>query len=165
MAPKLFNSTLDDVAQAFDREARKRRWGWPISTASGTKYICLICFADNYWLITTSPAELQKANACWQGLLEAAGWHTPVSDMCYATTAEDDGYINLKIHYKGEEVKRMPRAEGFKALGTQITFVTRHDAELARRIKAGWASFHKNRDVLCCKAAPLKRRLKFLEKL
>ena len=25
-----------------------------------------------YWLITTSPAELQKASTCWQGLLEAA---------------------------------------------------------------------------------------------
>ncbi len=127
-----------------------------------TRYVCLLCFADNYWLVATSPSELEEANSYWQGLLLSAGWHTPIDELKYATTASDTDFTH-DIYFNGEVIKRVPRGEGFKALGTQITFVTRHDVEFERRIKAAWASFGKNSAALCCKSAPLKQRLKFLD--
>ena len=29
VAPKLFNITLDELASRFDKEAQRRKWGWP----------------------------------------------------------------------------------------------------------------------------------------
>jgi hypothetical protein len=161
LAPKLFNATLDILSQEFDIEAKRREWGYPILKNGSKSYICLLLFADNYWIIATSPTELQEANDYWQNLLLSAGWHTPAADMRYATTAEDHEH-KKDIIFKGRVIERVSRQSGFKALGTQITFVTRHDVELQRRFKAAWASFFKNSDVLCCKAAPLRKRLDFM---
>ncbi len=162
MAPSLFNITLDDVAIAFEKTARRRKWGWPVSGLSGTFHLCLLLFADNYWIIATSIQELQAANDHWQSLLNAAGWETPASELCYATTADDGNFADKPIYSGGTVIQRKSRAEGFKALGTQITFSCRDDKELERRFKAAWCSFHKHADILCCGAAPMKNRLDFL---
>ena len=161
LAPKLFNATLDILSQDFDKEAKRKKWGYPIQRHGKIFNICLLCFADNYWIIATSPKELQEANDHWQGLLLSAGWHTPAEDMRYASTAEDHEH-KTDITFKGKVVERVSRHVGFKALGTQITFVTRHDVEFQRRIKAAWAAFFKNTDILCCKVAPVRKCLDFL---
>jgi hypothetical protein len=162
MAPKLFNITLDGLAVIFDKEAQRRRWGWPIDMYGKSKHICLVLFADNYWIVATSPKELQEANRYWQDLLLTYGWHTPVADTRYGTTAEDFEYLN-DITYNDIAIPRVSRAVGFKALGTYLTFVTRHDVEFNRRINSAWGAFNKNKVVLCCKKAPIAQRLKFLQ--
>ncbi len=47
LAPKLFNVTLDVIAKQFDKEASRRRWGWPLKVFGKTIYMCLTCFADH----------------------------------------------------------------------------------------------------------------------
>jgi hypothetical protein len=165
LAPKLFNITLDELAERFNRKALTMRWGWPIKGARGNTYICLLLFADNFWIVATSPKELQNANDYWQQLLKEAGWHAPVTELCYCSTAFDDQFIEQKVYSEGIVITRRPRAVGFKALGTQLTFTCRDDEELDRRIKAAWCSFFKHRDILCCRIAPLKGRLIFLNKV
>jgi hypothetical protein len=165
LAPKLFNITLDELAEKFEKRAQSMRWGWPIKGPRGNTYICLLLFADNYWIIATSPAELQNANDYWQNLLREAGWHTPASELCYCSTAFDDQFTTQKVYSEGIEVERRLRAEGFKALGTQVTFTCRDDKELERRFKAAWCSFNKHKDILCCKIAPIAGRLDFLHRV
>ena len=164
-APKLFNCTLDDVAFKFDKMAKRKKWGWPINSNGVSTHLCLLLFADNYWLICTSPQELQNANAYWQQCLEEAGWHTLPQDLKYGSTMRDDQMTKSVVTHRGEVITRVPRAEGFKALGTQITFNNRNDAELVRRIRAAWGAFHKHSDILCCRHADLGKRLRFFQKV
>ncbi len=165
LAPHLFNIALDDVASEFEKTARRRKWGWPMQGPNGIIHLCLLLFADNYWILATSIQELQAANDHWQDLLNRAGWRTPVEELCYATTADDELFGDQVLYSGGLAVQRRPRAEGFKALGTQITFTCRDDRELERRIKAAWGAFHKYSDILCCRAAPIVGRLSFMHKV
>ena len=73
-------------------------------------------FADNYWIIATSPTELEEANDLWQSLLCEYSWHTDVSDMTYGTTAEYAHFL-ASVLFEGRAIRRTPRGEGFKVLG------------------------------------------------
>ena len=88
--------------------------------------MAIICFADNYWLIATSPSELQAMTTAWMDILGRLGWHTPFDEMTYATTAEDNQY-KFDIFHEGNIIQRATRKEGFKVLGTIMTFINRFD--------------------------------------
>ena len=163
-APNLFNISLDLTATRFCKIAERRKWGYPLRKSWENTYICLLLFADNYWIIATSPQELQDANDCWQSMLKEDGWFTPPGELRYCTTAQYDEF-RAEIRSEGKPIERVSRRTGFKALGTQITFNNRNDVELDRRIRAAWGAFHKNANVLCCKAANLGRRLQFLQRI
>ena len=165
MAPKLFNLTLDQVAVKFENEAKRRKWGWPITVDGRTSHLCLILFADNYWLICTSAKELQDANDFWQKCLKEAGWHTPANELRYGTTLQDDAKASGPVFHNGIQIEHVPRAKGFKALGTQLTFDNRQDAELDRRISAGWGAFYKHAEILCCRSVDLRKRLHYMTKV
>ena len=68
----------------------------------------------------------------WLGLLRDLGWDTPIGELTYTTTARDEDFTN-PIYIDGKKVKRTSRDEGFKALGTKITFNISFDVELAFR--------------------------------
>ena len=156
--------TLEDVASEFERTAQSKKWGWPYKSGNKSKYLCLLLFADNYWLIATSPSELQPANEEWQRLLNLYGWHTPVTELRYGTTLKDEQTLG-DVRYAGKVIKRVTRASGFKVLGTILTFNNRNDVELERRIKSAYSSFYKYKRVLCCKSACLHKRLACLRKV
>jgi ribonuclease HI len=161
-APYLFNQVLDEAAYKMTTHIQRMKWGWPITINGKTEYIGILIFADNYWLIGTSPAELEAMNTYWQNLLKSIGYHTPVCEMRYSSTAQDDQYLRAVLFNK-ETVKRESRQVGFKVLGTQLTFNNRNDAELVRRIKAAWGAFFKHADILCCKAVPMFKRLRYFK--
>ena len=56
-------------------------------------------------------------------------------------------------------------ADAERYLGRKLTLDTYHEAELANRIAAGWASFHKNKHVLSNRNCSLGRRLKAFDAL
>ena len=99
-----------------------------------------------------------KANDCWQSLLREYGWHTDGDDLTYGTTALDADFLT-PVLFEGEPIKRTPRAVGYKVIGIMLTFNNRSDLELERRIRAAWCAFHKNAQVLCCKACPISKRI------
>ena len=47
-----------------------------------------------------------------------------------------------------------------KYLGRKLSFNDTHETELANRIAAGWAAFHKNKSELCSKSYKLEDRVK-----
>jgi hypothetical protein len=97
---------------------------------------------------------------CWQSLLREYGWHTDVADMTFGSTAEDSEYTQPVTH-EGKRISRCSRKDGYKVLGTILTFINRFDKELERRIRAAWCAFHKNKVVLCSKSSPLSKRLSY----
>jgi hypothetical protein len=159
-APHIFNMTLDQIATRFTAIAKEKKWGWPYKVGANTELIALLLFADNCWIIATSPSELQQANGCWQSLLQEYGWHTETEDLTYGTTSEDGEHLQPILH-NGKTVKRCLRDKGFKVLGTMLTFNNKNDLELERRIRAAWNAFYKNRLALCSKESPLTKRLEY----
>ena len=60
------------------------------------------------------------------------------------------------------EVPRASRKVGFKALGVLISFDNQFCCELEARIASAWRGFYKFYDILCCRSAPIKKRLSLL---
>lgn len=156
-APAVFNCVLDDIAEQFCRKANEKNWGIKLG---GGQRLSLLLFADNFWLVATSPRELAEMSTLWMTLLSGAGWQAPIQEMTWCTTASDAQ--NFSVEVSGVRVHRALRSVGFKALGVQITFDNQFTVELKRRIKSAWHSFYKYMDILCCKSAPIAKHLKLL---
>jgi len=160
-APALFNLALDRILFKFEQAAQRHKWGLPIRRAGKTYYCAILAFADNYWILATSPKEGRVALSFWLECLESMGWHTPIEEICYCTTAQDDQFTApILIHDK--TVNRISRKVGYKVLGTFITFDNQFDVELRRRISAAWGAFFKFKPLLCCSLITLKTRLTIL---
>ena len=76
------------------------------------------------------------------------------------TTAADDQHFAISA--EGQVLKRALRKEGFKALGTKITFDNAFESELYARIAKAWRAFFKYKDLLCCRDCTIHKRLKLL---
>ena len=103
---------------------------------------------------------LQQMNECWPDLLQSYGRHVPPEKITWCTTEADAN--PAQVNHKGVALTRAPRAKGFKALGVQITFDARYSCEVRLRIQKAWATFFANRDMLCDRRAPLRKRVRFL---
>ena len=116
-----------------------------------------------YFIWPSLHAELQAITIHWLSLLKKHGWHTPLDEICYSTTAFDWQYTN-DIIISDEVIKRIPRKTGFKVLGTFITFDNAFDVELVRRIAASWSAFSKFASLLKCREISLESRLRMFAK-
>ena len=96
-------------------------------------------------------------------MLERYGWIVPDKDLTFCTTGPDENSYNVKC--RGLDIKRTARADGFKALGCQVTFNNRFEKELDNRIATAWAAFYKHGDILRCKAVPFGKRYRLLQNL
>ncbi len=147
-APMIFNLVLDTIAETFIKTAIQKGWGKKLQDGS---WVNLIMFADNYWLVATSAQMLTLMTREWLSLLERVGWETPVEELSWCTTADDD--INLKIIVNDKLVRRPKRGEGFKVLGTMVTFDNNFDVEIENRLARTSATFSANGDLLGCASA------------
>ena len=65
-APFIFNNALDGPIRKLNALAQKREWGIKVQDSEGdTIFICILLFADNYWLISTSPEESRNILTAW----------------------------------------------------------------------------------------------------
>ena len=69
-APMIFNMTLDTVADKFLVAVGTKEWGMRICDDS---WVSLILFADNYWLVATSPTMLSAMTNEWLRFLGEVG--------------------------------------------------------------------------------------------
>ena len=77
-APRILNIALDEPLVKFHELAQRRKWGISLRGPDGRAYfLAIICFADNYWLLATSPGELRQMITTWLDCLMGCGWHTP----------------------------------------------------------------------------------------
>ena len=157
-APALFNATLDVPAVAFQKKARQEGWGYKLD---GNTNLSLVLFADNFWLVATSPDELNKMLRYWLELLADFGWQVPLEEATWCATAPDDN-THWRVAIDSHTVPRSARKIGFKALGVILTFDNSCGGELEARIAAAWRAFYKFKDVLCCKGSDIGRRYKLL---
>ena len=97
----------------------------------------------------------------WLEMLEEFGWHTPLDEITYGTTALDQDFIKPLV-IRNTEILRTPRKTGFKVLGTHLTFDNQDDVELDRRISGAWGAFHKFAPLLVCPVVPVEKRLEVL---
>jgi hypothetical protein len=156
--PAYFNAALDLPAGRFYNMAQKLKWGWRLQ--NGT-YIAIILFADNFWLVARSAVQLRVMITEWLKLLREYGWDSPVAEMKWATTCTEAQFKG-KIIIDGVEIPQAARDEGFRALGTYITFNGRNGCELSARIARAWQAFAKYANILCNREVGMEIRLKML---
>ena len=66
--------------------------------------------------------------------------------------------------YMDKLVNRRDRDEGFRALGTTITFKGKEDLELAERVSRGWRAFGALADILRASDSPIRLRVRLLDR-
>ncbi len=148
-ATMIFHLLLDTIAETFIKTAIQKGWGKKLQDGS---WVNLIMFADNYWLVATSAQMLTLMTREWLSLLERVGWETPVEELSWCTTADDDS--NLRIIVNDKLARRPKRGAGFKVLGTMVTFDNNFDVEIENRLARASATFSANWDLLGCASAP-----------
>jgi hypothetical protein len=91
-----------------------------IQNEGGIQRRSFLLFADIFWLIGKSPAELEGMTKLWQERMASLGWTVPAEDFCWGTPDEDNVEMEVKL---GDKVlKRVKRTEGFNVLGAILTF-------------------------------------------
>ena len=158
-ATDIFNAVLDEAAVESLVMAQSNKWGYRLDDG---KHLPLLLFADNFWLLSTSAAELTRMTQVWLGILSKYGWSVPLHEATWCTTAEGTGR-EWAVNVHGDVVKRTPHKVGFRALGVQITFDNGFAMELKERFARAWRAFYANSDLLCCRSAPIDKRLRLLE--
>ena len=164
-APRIFNHVFDEDICDFVKTCKRRKWGFPIGCDVDGHYndfLPIIVFADNFWLISKSPQELQMMANIWFSRCSYAGWNIPHSECCWATTLTDRE-CTWKLVVEGNIIERRSRDDGVKVLGCVISCDGRMDIELSLRITAAWNAFYTHRDTLQCSSVPMAKRLKLLQ--
>ena len=133
--------------------AKKRKWGKQFQDKS---WVNLVLFADNYWLVATSPQMLETMTVEWLRLLGEVGWKTPTADLTWSTTAEDG--VKYSIRVNGDVARRSERKTGFKVLGTLVSFDNGFDVEVENRLARAWRAFRASWELLGCTSIPLAKR-------
>ena len=64
-APALFNLALDRILHKFEMMAQRRSWGIPIQRSGKKYHVAILAFADNYWILASSPRQARDALDFW----------------------------------------------------------------------------------------------------
>ncbi|CAK0873857.1 unnamed protein product [Prorocentrum cordatum] len=159
-APVLFNVALDIPAAKFCALAERMDWGFQLD---GGRRVSLLLFADNFWVVASSAAQLSAMTTAWLGIISEAGWSVPLDEVTWCSTASDEAPWSVEVGDR--KLTRAKRGEGFKVLGTVLTFDNNAEVELQNRFARSWRAFYKYQHLLCCRKAPLSERLKLLQSL
>lgn len=135
-ATVVVNAALDLPASEFVDLAKSNDWGLRIDSA--LHLLSLICFADDFWLHARSPNELQDMLQAWLSILRKYGWHSPVNEITWASTGEDN--CGCCVTVDNTVVPRAPRDEGFVALRVNVSPNGRVTRELYARIQKALGS-------------------------
>ena len=145
-APAIFNATLDVAACQFIELADRNRWGYFLEDNTS---VCLLLFADNFWLVAQVPKQLADMTQSWLEILFFHGWTVPLAETTWSTTGPDEN-IQWRVSVPDGLVRRSARHEGFKALGAWISFDNSFEREIQERMSAAWRAFYANKELLCC---------------
>ena len=196
-APIAFNITLDTmVVKPFLKHARAMHWGFEAQhedldtlqdslsgerqakrTRYNTERIPLLLFADNFWLIGTSPRQLTMMARKWHELLHQSGFGVDLSDWTWTSTALEHEASEIRLPNlwptllaKPSDsaellVNHEPRSGAIKVLGSMISATGDCTCEVEHRIVKAWASFHKHRELLMARSGSAYQRLDFLRRV
>ncbi len=100
---------------------------------------------------------LGRMTTAWLLLLAEYGWETPTEELTWCTTQDDGGVAQIFIDDK--RTKRTTAPEGFKVLGTFVTFENMFDTELEHRLTRANRALYASWELLGCTSIPLEKRL------
>ena len=98
----------------------------------------------------------------WHKILKLFDFSVVLDECVWATTLQDS--IRQRLQVDGHVHRRVPRSDGFKVLGAQVSFDQSAAAALRRCFACAWAAFNKHKAVLCCRRASIVRRLHLLDR-
>ena len=124
--------------------------------------LCILVFADSFWLIGKSPTELEELTKLWQERMAALGWTVPADDFCWGTTLEDN--IDFKVKFGDKVLRKVKRTHGFNVLGTILVFDEKTNLEFNSRCDKAWAAFWANKEIFRRFEANLYKRMQMLER-
>ena len=91
---------------------------------------------------------LKKMTEVWLDILAEYGWETPVTELTWCSTIQDDNRAQFEI--RGLPALRTSAAEGFKVLRTILTFDNKYDQEIEHRLSRANAAFYASWHLLGC---------------
>ena len=163
-APFCFKYAIDGAIETFWNFCQEQRYGIRIGTNSQSDfYLCIILFADNFWLFAKTHEELRIISEKWYGVLGTFGWSYPLDEYVYSTTVPDHKVIP-EVQVNGVKITRRGHKQGIKILGTWITLDGSFEVEVGHRIHKAWGSFCKFQPVLCAFTQNLVSRIRVLDK-
>ena len=155
-AADLFGAAVDTPAAKFCVMWQNRKRGLFV----GRRYLGLLLFADDCWIIAMSPGELPRMARAWNELLKSSGLHKDWEEAVCFSTAQDSPTASITV--SETMITRQTREEGFKALGVWITFDGHFTKDLAEREVSAWRRFCALRQLLCDNNVALRCMLRLL---
>ena len=102
-------------------------------------------FADDVFLFSTSLVQLQKMMCDFKQSTESIGFKIHPDKTKILSNQSTNKRKEVEINNK---VKTLSACESAKYLGQIITFQQHETADIKNRIRAAWASFHRNKQDL-----------------
>eukprot|EP00971_Amphidinium_carterae_P058158 1150402-Amphidinium_carterae.1 len=104
---------------------------------------------------------------CWMDTPRECRWTAEANECTWAATAQDVSPIvrSRILDAGGGKVHKTPRAEGFKVLGSLVSFDWGNDVDLEHRTLKMWQALYLYKPVLCNRKVPILKRLLLAEHL
>ena len=115
-------------------------------------------FADDVLLLAHSRRDITRMISDLAIEAEKYGLKLHMGKTNILTMATD---VPRQALINGEAVKILKGGERY--LGRKLALDEYHETEFRNRLSAGWASFMKNKDILCRKAYSLRHRMRLFE--
>ena len=143
--------------------AKEKRMGIHLSDHD---HDCLtnLRFADDVKLFATSKEQIRKMLCAFKKATKKVGLriHTDKTKiLSNQSTIISDTKKHLQVD--GMSIEVLTRNESVRDLGQRISFYQQETTEIKSRIRAAWATFHKNRQELTLKNYMLKHRLRLFD--
>ena len=163
ISPSLFSSVLEDALSSTVKSWEDRNFGLEMGSMGSTR-LTNLRFADDILLIATSKQDIvTMLSDLWVAAgsvgLELHMGKTKILTNRFAR--EDLGVQHCEV--QGEKVEILSVDDTVMYLGRKLSLSQPQEVELESRMHAAWATFMKNRSVLCSRKYPLQARLKLFE--
>lgn len=96
-------------------------------------------------------------------LLRDEGWEVDWEGATWTSNLKEEVLTGKVVTVDDNIIKHSERNKGYKLLGTMITCDNSFSVEINHSIKKAWSAFHARRSLMCCKASPLRSRLRLLD--
>ena len=156
----LFNTVLQNSLKDITQRWQKKK-GMGIYL-SDHDHNCLtkLRFADDVLLFATSKEQLQKMLCDFKESTEKVGLRIhPEKTKILSNQSTLCSDTKKELQIDDIKIEILTRSESVKYVGQMITFQQQDTTEIKNRIRAAWATFHKNRQELTSKNCFLKHRV------
>jgi hypothetical protein len=141
-SPAYFTATTDRVLKPVVAKWEKNKIGLHLDGS----HMPLVGWMDDLYVLASSPEDLQTmvrqiCNAC-----SPTGLELQPPKCQWGTSAPDAEEFSITV--RGRALSRVPKAEGFQVLGSQLAFNASPNQEYAIRLSKSWKAFWANSALL-----------------